>query len=376
MKIGYIGTAQVPSRAANSIQLMKVASALAGNGHSVKVWVPGQRERATWEDLSAHYGLRDRFEIVWLPEVSATRRYLFCLRAVLRARGWGADLIYTRALQAAAISSGLGHPTILELHGPPTGRFGPSLFRLAVGGSGFRRLIPTTRQLAAMLKGHLRRTLTSKEVLILPNGVDLEPYQELGSAAEVRKTLGWPEMFTAGYTGHLYPGRGADLMFDLAVRSDQIRFVWVGGSPETIEFWREKAEERGVKNLDLLGFEDQRDMPALQSACDVLLAPYGVSIAGSGGGDSSAYASPMKVVEYMAAGRAILCSDLPVIRELLDENNALLLPPGDLGSWHAGLEEVYGQPEVRARLSSAARRRAQELSWQSRQEKALEGITL
>ena len=62
-----------------------------------------------------------------------------------------------------------------------------------------------------------------------------------------------------------------------------------------------------------------RKLRLYQAACDILLMPYEKAIAGSSGGNSVDICSPMKMFEYMAAGRAIISSDLPVIHEMLDE---------------------------------------------------------
>ncbi len=53
----------------------------------------------------------------------------------------------------------------------------------------------------------------------------------------------------------------------------------------------------------------------------------------SGGGHSAQVSSPMKMFEYLAAGRAIVASDLPVFREVLNERNAVLCPPERPAAW-------------------------------------------
>ena len=80
-----------------------------------------------------------------------------------------------------------------------------------------------------------------------------------------------------------------------------------------------RLEQGGIKNVHLTGFVPNEELPLYQAACDILLMPYEEAIAGSSGGDTARFASPMKAFEYMAAGRPILSSDLPVFREVLDE---------------------------------------------------------
>jgi hypothetical protein len=66
--------------------------------------------------------------------------------------------------------------------------------------------------------------------------------------------------------------------------------------------------------------------------------------------------SPLKLFEYMAAGKPILCSDLPVLREIVEDGrNGLLLPLADADAWVAALCRLRDAPEERRRLGAAAR---------------------
>jgi len=104
--------------------------------------------------------------------------------------------------------------------------------------------------------------------------------------------------------------------------------------------------------------------------------PYGASIAGSGGGDSAEIASPMKMFEYMAAGRAIISSDLPVIHEVLNEETAVFCPPEDFESWKDALLALKADPGRRHRLARVARKTVEGYTWRSRAEQAIAGFVL
>jgi len=84
----------------------------------------------------------------------------------------------------------------------------------------------------------------------------------------------------------------------------------------------------------------------------------------------------MKLFEYLAAGRAILASDLPVLREVLNETNAQLLPPEEPEVWREALLRLKKYPERRARLGQQARQDAQRYSWTERARRALEGLEI
>ena len=145
----------------------------------------------------------------------------------------------------------------------------------------------------------------------------------------MRRQLGLPEKPTAGYTGHLYAGRGMTLLDQLAHRLPQVNFLWAGGRAGRGAGLAERLKAESLSNVRLTGFVENRQLPLYQAAAEVLLMPYERTISGSSGGNSAAYASPMKMFEYMACRRAILSSDLPVMREVLNETNAVLCPPED-----------------------------------------------
>jgi glycosyltransferase involved in cell wall biosynthesis len=213
-------------------------------------------------------------------------------------------------------------------------------------------------------------------VVIAPDGVDLERYRDLPEPSQARRDLplALPERFTAGYTGHLYAGRGTEILLGLARRLPEITLLLVGGEPKDVARLQSEAQLAGLNNAVFTGFVPNAELPSYQAACDVLLMPYQRQVAGSSGGDIARYLSPMKLFEYMACGRPILSSDLPVLQEVLNPENARLLPADDLDAWVAALQELAASPEICLRLSTRARRDVAAYTWERRAARILEGI--
>lgn len=389
MRVAVIAPTYLPSRRANTLQVMKMTQAVANLDNEVRLAVPEdsgdlQINDRNWGSLSQHYGLDNQFSIEWFPSRSGLRKYDYAWYAVAWARRWKADIIYTRLLQAAALASSQNLGTILEVHDYPQGTMGPILFRLFLRGRGTRRLIVISRRLGVDLHTNFDFPIIPPFTLVLPDGVDLKRYRDLPEPLESRhellKTLEVldgkfdPKIFTVGYSGHFYPGRGILLILEIAQRLPEMNFLIIGGDPSDVNRVQKVVVKQNLLNVTLTGFVPNADLPKYQSACDVLMMPYQRHVSASSGGDISQYLSPLKLFEYLACGRAICSSDLPVINEVLSPEIAILLPPDDVNAWVAALKELSDHPLRRNELASKARKAAEDFTWDKRAEQLLAGI--
>jgi glycosyltransferase involved in cell wall biosynthesis len=78
--------------------------------------------------------------------------------------------------------------------------------------------------------------------------------------------------------------------------------------------------------------------------------------------------------EYLACGRPILASDLLILREILTDENAVILPSGDLDTWVQTLLRLHSEPLTRKRLGNAGKDTAALYSWENRALRVLQGI--
>jgi glycosyltransferase involved in cell wall biosynthesis len=374
VKIACLAASAVPSNTANSIQMMKACHALVQSGQQVQLWVPGSSP-TPWTELADHYGLSDRFVIHWLPSPRFWKRYDFTWLAVQEARAWGADLFYTWMVQAAVLAQTDHLPVILEVHDCPTGKLGTRLFRHLIQSREQKRLLIITEALRQKLEQEYQISFGAGEVQIAPNGTDPGIYNGLPEPEEARRQLGLPEKLTAGYTGHFYRGRGTDLLLGLARSFPQVNFLWVGGRAQDIETWSSRLAKEKLENITLTGYIEKSRLPLYQAAADILLMPYERVIAGSSGGNSADICSPMKMFDYLATGRVIISSDLPVIREVLNENNTVFAAPEDLADWQLALADIMKDPQKCQRLAVQARIDAARYSWQARAIRAINGLT-
>jgi glycosyltransferase involved in cell wall biosynthesis len=158
----------------------------------------------------------------------------------------------------------------------------------------------------------------------------------------------------------------------MAARLPEMGFLLAGGEPNDIERLHHSVKTMGLQNVSVHGFIPNAALPRYHAACDAFLMPYQRRVAASSGGDIARYLSPMKLFEYMACGRPILSSDLPVFGEVLSPENAILLPPDNVDAWVNTLLSLRLDPQRCASLGEQARRDASRYTWEARARKILE----
>jgi glycosyltransferase involved in cell wall biosynthesis len=374
MKIAIITNSRIPSLTANSMQAMKMCDALTQLGNELSVFAPAETKPAAWEELARHYGLKNRFQINYLPSYRPFKRFDFVWYAHFAAKKFNADLFYTWLPQSAVFGLWGRAPVVLEMHANTAGHLGAWWVRQFWNVKGHKRLLVTTQALRKALERSTRIMFPDDAVLVAQNGVDHDRYQNLPNPAEARRQLNLKEGRTVGFTGHFYAGRGMNLLFDLARALSQVNFIWAGGTPEAVVEWRIKLDSVRAANVTLTGFIENSRLPLVQAAADILLMPYSNSISASSGQDIAEVINPMKMFEYMATGRAIITADLPVIREVLDETRAVFCPPDNLEAWKSAIEDLLTDDNRRTGLASSARNESEKYTWLSRAHHALRGM--
>ncbi len=355
---------------------MKMCNAYASLGHETTLVVPDRDEGIEQgvDDIFEFYGVPKRFEIVKLKPFRPMK-FWYSMMMAKRAIGISeADLYHTRILWAAwGLSTIFRKPTILEMHEVPVpGSLEPRCFRSVTRRRALQRVVTITDALKQRL---LPGADQATRFLIAPDGVDRRLVESPLSVEDARKEVGLSgdSQLLALYAGHLYQGRGIDVIIELAVRNPEIKFVIVGGRDEDVRYWRSQAGGRG--NVTFTGFVPPQRVFSYLRAADVLLMPHAKKVLSSGRGDIAAVCSPMKMFEYMAAGKAILASDLPVLQEVLrPETNCLIAPSADMDCWTNQLQRLKSDPQLRTRLGNQARCDAGQFTWESRASSLLDAL--
>jgi len=283
------------------------------------------------------------------------------VRAAAEARP---DFIYERYAfgNVGGVIAGrrLAVPVVLEVNSPlvdeltaTRGLFFPRLARR------LERFVVRRADLVCVVSEVLRGIMVAggarqDRVVVIPNGVDAERFRPLDPArrAEVRRRIGLPaevdgRVLVLGFSGFVREWHRLDLAL-ACLCSSQLSTAWlvlVGGGPQAVWLQR-RAKELGISNrVLLLGTRPHGEIPDLLGAFDIALIP-GIP----------PYASPLKLLEYMAVGLPVVAPNQENLREVLqDRGNALLFTPGDANALAEALAELARNEDLRRQLGSRAR---------------------
>ena len=384
MRIRYFTDIRFPLDRANGIQSMETCYALAQRGHAITLVVRPDTARPA-RDPFAFYGLAplQNFSVQNVPVAGphVLRRTEYLAAALARAVGGGAaDIIFTRDLGLASylvrIPRSLRPPIVFESHGlaAVSAATLPELLTGAVPGSPRkqRRLrardavvwrtaegyVAITRGLAEDLERHFGFR-SPGSLAIVPDGV----------RPMAQRHFDWrprPANPVVGYVGHLYPWKGPQLLLQALTALEHVRAIIVGGHPaeRDLQDLQHQAHALGLTSrVTFTGYVERSRIADLLAGMDVLVLPHTSTPI------SERYASPLKLFEYMAAGRPIVASDLASIREVLDDEAAVLVAPGDPATLAAGIRRTLDDWVSAERRARRAYDLVSDYTWDRRAER-------
>jgi glycosyltransferase involved in cell wall biosynthesis len=214
------------------------------------------------------------------------------------------------------------------------------------------------------------RGIAAEKITVLRDGYDPAAFVHLPSQTEARTRLGLPlEKTIVVYPGHLYSWKGVDTLAEAAgmiAQSQQrqknqkpIEFYFVGGTKRHIaEF---KARHAGVPNIHLIGHQPPHTIPLYMAAADIGALPNSATEA-----ISRHYTSPLKLFEYMAARCPIVASDIPSIREIVNDSQAFFFPADNAQALARTIEYMAAHPDEMAERAQQAYAHVQQFSWPER----------
>lgn len=351
LRIHYLSASPLPSTEANCINVARMCEAFSRLGHQVELFArrTGDGDEAF---VRSAYGISQGVGLHLLGgrRRLAERKLRYPLDVVARLRRLPTpDLIYGRDHYSMALAAMIFPqvPMAFEVHELPA-----TLLRRRIEHGLFRKrsFLAAFLISGALIEDYRARfpRFASVDMFLAPDGADPFP----ADAVPVQLP-GRPGVRRIGYVGQLYPGKGMETVVALARHLPGLDFHVVGGRDADITTWREHTSDLG--NLTFHGFVASREVPSWLAAMDVLLAPPLPDARAASGRDIGRWMSPLKIFEYMAAGRPIVASDIPAVREILtDGANALLAAPLDVEAWARALRRLE-DPVLAASIGQRAR---------------------
>lgn len=380
MKLAYISPSIIPSRSANSVHVIQQCDALGRLGVDVTLFAKrSQRKIDLYAEIRSAYGvdfLKVVLRTVYTPWVRANNLSI-ALYSLIWIFGAKFDVVFSRNLFASALLSLIAkYRLVVEVHQIERGIRG-WLQRIACRGKNVTVVV---------ISEQLGRDLTQKigkfcaPIYFLPDAAPEIPRRptEEDRASWREELLPDPvdrKMFICGYVGHLYAGRGIEIIESLAIKCPDILFLVVGGNDNDITVRR---SENVAKNLRFLGHFPHPLARRAMSSVDLLLMPYQPQVSiGVAGHDTGRWMSPMKMFEYMSSGTPFVASNLPVLKEVLcDGNNAVMVPPDNIGAWHNCILSLRDDPARRQNLAMRAFNDYQSNhTWRCRAERIIKLVT-
>jgi glycosyltransferase involved in cell wall biosynthesis len=160
------------------------------------------------------------------------------------------------------------------------------------------------------------------------------------------------------YAGSLFPWKGAADLVTAAAALTGCRIELIGGEAERVRKLAETAPLRGAELLLTGQVPHEVVLERLAAGCIAVLPNRADA--------DSAFTSPIKLFEYMAAGCAIVATDLPAIREILDEGDAAWAAPGDPSSLAEAISGLVANPARARALAGRVREKARQYTWSAR----------
>lgn len=342
--IVYLAWGRPQRPRANLIQTLHTVAALTGIGVSTRLYLPPVPRDLDVPAFLAEMGLRQPIDLrgTW----SLHRRWGGWPFALLhRGELLRASAVYTRVPELSLVLARSGVPHFLEVH--DTGhlrtegtigrvvnacRSGPTLGLVAISGAGRDSLLeagaPPTR------------------VHVLPSGVDVDAF---ASVPPLRvEDLVHPRALYAGRISH---DRGLSILEHIAA----------AGCPVHLVGLRDDNPRQDISDLAVSPPVTHAAVPGLYAGAALALMPYQPELR------HAESISPIKIFEAMAAGRLVIASDLPPLRELVTSGvNGLLVRPGDPDAWLAAIDWVRANPQAALAMAETGRQDAARFSWRAR----------
>ncbi len=376
MKILYLANIRLPTEKAHGIQIMKMCEAFAELGHTVELVVPTRHNHIA-ENAFLYYGVARIFTLTTLAVPDWVRfgrigflssLLIFSERARWLAHFWSADVIYSRDALVLLQYVLLGRCIVFEAHTKPS-CFARFLARRA------HRVVVISY---ALKEVYVAAGVAEGKIIIASDAVDIRQFDTGKNKAELREQLGLgKDRRIVSYIGKyktMGKPKGVDdlsVVFPQVLSDVQNAFLLlVGINKEEDKEVRETLRNAHIaeSNYKIVTHIPQYEAFLYMKASDVLIMNYPNTP------HYAHYMSPLKLFEYMASGMPIVTSDLPTIREVLDERCATFFTPDSTPALAESILFALTHERDVQEKAHRAKQKVAKYTWEKRAERICKSI--
>lgn len=215
-----------------------------------------------------------------------------------------------------------------------------------------------------------QRNVLERKIFVLPNGAETDHFYPEMLPLDAKQKLELPQKPSIVFVGGFHPWHACDDLIEsflrLQSRNPEVILYLIGDGPLLNEL-KSYVQLNGIANIVFVGAIEHQKIPLWLAAGDVLVSPFKSFSPGKGG-------SPLKLFEYMAAGRAIVASNTGQVPEILEnEKDGLIVQPGDIEGFFIALNRLFENANMRDCLGRRAREKVVErYSWDAHVQKLIE----
>ena len=359
LTINYIAEIILPSKSAQSIQVMKMCDAFSKKKNKTNLHVFNKDKTRIYKN----YNCSKKVKIITynINLNSFINRLIFAFNILIKSlKKKNSELYYSRSIVSAILLSQFKTNVILEIH-HELKNFTYLIFWITYKLNFLKNLK------FVFFSKNLKKTFNLKnKSIVLDDAVDLHSFKVIKKNKVFNKTC--------VYTGSFSKGKGIEIIIKLSKIMPNINFHLYGDLTNS-KYTKDHFAKQ--KNLKYLGFVEYKDMPKILNQYDLYLMPYSKKVyVRSNNLEVGKFMSPMKLFEYMAGKGVLMASKMPVYNHILNKKNSILINQLSINLWKNNINNFFLNKKKYKHLSLNSNKIIKEFTWDNRVKKILKFINV
>ena len=356
MKIGYIAETLITNKSGYTHHVLKMCDAFS-NKNNVCLIIPWIKKKINYTKIKKDFLFTSKKKFI-IKDILKVRisnfflRIFFGFKAAKYIKKNYYDIIITRSLISSFFLILLKINHFLEIHSELRGLTGFLMNDLNFINSKYiLRVI--------FISNALRKKFTNinkKRTLILHDAVDIKNFKKKIKSTKIK---------TATYVGSFYEGKGVELIIDIAKKFKKLNF----------DLYGELNRDFGniPNNVKLHGYVNYKKVPNILKKSDILLLPSAkLQFGRSSNVNIANYNSPLKMFDYLAAGKILISTKLAGVCEILKHNyNSLIVKKYNIKLWVKCLDDVLNNKYDLVKIRKNSIKTSYKFTWEKRANKII-----